>query len=320
MPEVFCVRADSGTFTEHFLRGGYVGIGWNEIEADLSAIRSRDELYPLVKASYPDQQSPLVIGNYVGQIARFLFEMKAGDYVITPAADAEWLHFGVVAPDPSYLLDPGTDGCRYHHRRRTTWDKRRLRRSELSVPFQNSLRSLLTVFAVGHKEEFLQAIGAAPPVTKAEYDAYRAVVDRLLELDPTEFEVLLTALLSAIGFDAEHTGRSGDGGVDARGSLDVAGMAKVKLYVQAKRYKLSSRVSAAEVRKLRQAITFDAQGAFITTADFQEAAREAAIEIGFPRIGLINGRQLADLLVQYWASIPDDFKQRLDLKLGLVRA
>jgi predicted Mrr-cat superfamily restriction endonuclease len=320
MAALFCVRADGGTFTGDFICGSFVGIGWNELDTELSGIGSREELYPLVKQAYPDQKSPLVIGNYVGQIARFLLEMRAGDYVITPAAGAEWLHFGVVGPDPSYFYDLGSDGCRYRHRRRVAWDARKLRRSELSVPFQNSIRSLLTVFAVAHKEEFLQAIGVSPAPTKAEYDANRAVLDRLLELDPTEFEVFLTSLLSAIGFEAEHTGRTGDGGVDARGDLDISGMAKVKLYVQAKRYKLGARVSANDVRKLRQAIPFGGQGAFITTADFQESARDVATEAGFPRIGLINGRQLVDLLVQYWASIPEEFRQQLDLKLGLVRA
>jgi restriction system protein len=320
MPDLYCVRADSGTFTEHFVRGGYAGIGWEEIDRDLSGIRSKDELYPLVRQAFPEQRYQVVIGNYVGQIARFLLDIKASDFVVTPAAESEWLHFGVVGTDPSYYFDPATDGCRYRHRRRVTWDPRRLRRTELSVPFQNSMRSMLTVFTVPHTEEFLQAIGAASATPKHAYDAYRVVLERLLELDPTEFEVFLTSLLSAIGFEAEHTGKTGDGGVDARGDLDIAGMAKVKLYVQAKRFKLGSKVSGNEVKKLRQAIPFGGQGAFITTADYQESARETATEVGFPRIGLINGRQLVDLLVQYWDSIPEEFREQLDLKLGLVRA
>jgi len=324
MTSVWCVRANGGQFAEHFLRGGYAGIGWHEIARDLSRIRSRDELYPLVQAAYPDQQSAIVIGNYVGQIARFLFETQAGDYVITPAADTEWLHYGPVAPDPSYFFAAGDDGCPYRHRRRVSWVDKRLKRGDFSVPFQNTIRSSLTVFAVSQRDEFLTAIGKGDPgaeTTTAHYDPYRVVLEQVLELDDKEFEILVGHLLTALGFEgSEVTGKTGDGGVDATGELNVANLAKVKVFVQAKRYKLGSKVAASVVKQLRQAIPFGGQGAFITTADFQGAAAEVALEVGFPRIGQINGRQLVDLLIEHWDDIPPEFRERLDLKPGLVRA
>lgn len=116
------------------------------------------------------------------------------------------------------------------------------------------------------------------------------------------------------------TGKTGDGGVDATGELNVANLAKVKVFVQAKRYKVGSKVSSNAVRQLRQAIPFGGQGAFITTADFQTAAADVALEPGFPRIGLVNGRQLVDLLIEHWSDIPPEFRERLGLKPGLVRA
>jgi restriction system protein len=74
------------------------------------------------------------------------------------------------------------------------------------------------------------------------------------------------------------------------------------------------------VRELRQAIPFGGQGAFITTADFQKNAHDIALEANFPRIGLVNGRQLVDLLVEHWAAIPPEFRERLGLRPGLVPA
>jgi restriction endonuclease Mrr len=62
------------------------------------------------------------------------------------------------------------------------------------------------------------------------------------------------------------------------------------------------------------------QGAFITTADYQPSARAVADEVGFPRIGLINGHQLVDLLIKHWEDIPQEFKDKLGLKPGLVKA
>ena len=181
MINVWCVRANGGEFAEHFVHGGYAGIGWHEIARDLSGIRSREDLYRVVKAAYPDQQSPIVIGNYVGQIARFLLEMQAGDYVITPAADTEWLHYGRVEPDPSYVYAPGNDGCPYRHRRRVAWEKERLKRGDFSVPFQNTIRSSLTVFFISQRDEFLAAIGVAPKPPAAHHDPYRVVLEQVLE-------------------------------------------------------------------------------------------------------------------------------------------
>jgi restriction system protein len=127
--------------------------------------------------------------------------------------------------------------------------------------------------------------------------------------------------LTALGFEgSEVTGKPGDGGVDATGELNAANLAKVKIFVQAKRYKIGSRVSANVVKQLRSSIPSNGQGAFITTADFQEAATDVALQQGFPRIGLVSGRQLVDLLVEHWNDIPAEFRERLGLRPGLVLA
>lgn len=323
MTNVWCVRAEFGTYTKQFVDGGYVAIGWMP-NSDLSQVTTRDELYPIYKVEHPDDTSNIVIGQQVGQIARFLLEIQAGDYVITPAADTEWLHYGKLAPDPSYQYAVGIDGCPYRHRRRVTWAVQRLKRGDFSVPLQNTIRSSLTVFAISQRDEFLGAIGESalsPKPAAMQYDPYRVVLEQVLELDDKEFEILVGHLLTALGFEgSEVTGKTGDGGVDATGELNVANLAKVKVFVQAKRYKLGSKVNANTVKQLRQAIPFGGQGAFITTADYQVAAAEIALEAGFPRIGLINGRQLVDLLIEHWGDIPAEFQERLGLKPGLVRA
>ena len=321
MSNVWCVRAEFGTYAKHFVDGGYVAIGWMP-KTDLSAVKSRDELYPLYKAAHPEDTSNLVVGQQVGQIARFLLDMQTGDYVITPAADTELLYYGRIRPEPNYVFAPNNDGCPYPHRRPVEWAPNTVKRSEFSVPFQNTIRSSLTVFAVSQRDEFLAVIGrsdlvaAAPPA----YDPYRAVLEQVLLLDDKEFEILVGHLLTALGFEgSEVTGKTGDGGVDATGELNVANLAKVKVFVQAKRYRLDTKIAASVVRQLRQAIPFGGQGAFITTASFQDRAFEVALEPGFPRIGLINGRQLVDLLVEHWGDIPREFQERLGLKPGLVR-
>jgi len=318
---LYCVRAEFGTYTKQFIDGGYVAIGWLS-KKNLSKIKTREELYPLYKAAYPEDTSNVVIGQQVGQIARFLLEMQGGDYVITPAQDTEFIYYGIVENDSYYFADV-SDGCPYLHRKKVKWHKEPIQRSQFSIPFQNTIRSSLTVYLISHKKSFFTVIGKPELVPegeqKIEFDYYTSILNRILELDDREFEILITHILTALGFEGpEHKGRVGDGGVDATGELNVANMAKIKLFVQAKRYKLGSRISANVVKALRANIPAGGQGAFITTADFQKQAKEIAVEQGFSRIGLINGEQLVDILAEHWNDIPEEFRTKLNLKVGLV--
>lgn len=325
MPEVYCVRADSGNYTKNFVKGGYIAIGWSEINYDLSGVKTREELDSIYRKAYPEETSNLVVGQQIGQISRFLFDIQPDDYVITPDADTEILHIGVVQSSPRYFYDKNNDGFPYQHRRPVKWLPDIFKRSAFSIPFQYTMRASLTVFYVSQKELFFEVIGRkelAPYALKESYDPCHAMLVQIYEqLNDKEFEILIYHLLPALGFEgAEHTGKTGDGGVDVKGELNVANLAKVKLFVQVKHYKLDTKIAAKEVKAFRQSIPTDAQGAFITTADFHAKASDVAMEPGFPRIGLVNGRKLVDLLVEYWPKIPDDFKKKLGLKHGLVLA
>jgi predicted Mrr-cat superfamily restriction endonuclease len=324
LTNIWCIRAEFGTNTDRFVAGGYVAIDY-KIGCDLSHVLTREELSHRYRAAHPDEHSNIVIGQQVGQLARFLLEMKAGDFVITPAANTELLCYGRLTAEPSYsFVEAPTDGCPYRHRRRAEWSKKHLKRADLSVPLQNTLRSSLTVFAISQRDEFFAAIGESALVSKPtveDYDPHRFVLEQVLQLDDKEFEALIAELLAALGFEgSERTGKTGDGGVDATGELNVSNLAKVKVFVQAKRYKLGTKIAPNVVRQLRQAIPFGGQGAFITTADFQKGASDVALELGFPRIGLINGRQLVDLLVEHWGKISQEFRNQLGLRPGLVKA
>ena len=207
---IWVVRAEFGRYTDHFLNGGYVGIGWIPDE-DLATVRDIDELRGLYLQAYPDDTSNYVIGTQVGQIRRFLLEMASGDYVITPASDTEWIHFGQVLEESYRYHAEETDGCPFRHRRLVKWDEKAVSRSEFSVPFQNTIRSSLTVFEVSHREEFLTRIGRSDLVPRQEsaaYDPYGVVLDQILQLDAKEFEILVGHLLTALGFEgSEVTGK-----------------------------------------------------------------------------------------------------------------
>lgn len=328
MTNVWCVRAEFGSYTNHFVAGGYVGLGWGKL-SDLSAVKDRDELYRIYEQAYPeDAKSKYVIGQQVGQVARFLFDIQVGDWVITPMADSALLRYGKVGPGAYYYEPEAPDGCPYPHRRKLVWTEQTLLRSSLSIPLQYSLRAAMTVFSISRREDFLAAIGqsaAGSPMpgqpSPERPSTYQVVLERILSLDDKEFEILVGHLLTALGFEGSAvTGKPGDGGVDVTGELNVSNLATVKLFVQAKRYRLGAKITANTVRQLRQAIPRDGQGAFITTAEYHKDASDVASDPNFPRIGLINGHQLVDLLIEHWNVIPQEFRELLQLKHGLVPA
>lgn len=319
MTNLFFVRSNYGQFTPQFLKGNYAAIGWLE-DIDLGKIKSKDELYPLY-ARYHAEKNTLVLGQQVGQISRFLFEVKKGGYLITQSVNSDHIHYGIVKGD-YYHETNSKDGCPYPHRKEVKWIKE-IARHSFSVPFQNTIRSSLTVFNVSQMQNFFTVIGewqlVAKSVKSVEFDYHSSILERLMELDAKEFEILITHLLSAMGFEGtEHTGKPGDGGVDAKGELNVSGMAKVKIFVQAKRYQPGSTIKSSDVKALRQNIPRDGQGAFITTAQFDKKSQDVALDASFPRIGLINGNQFVDLLAEHWGDIPTEFQEKLGLKIGLI--
>ncbi|MCY4026803.1 MAG: DUF262 domain-containing protein [Acidobacteria bacterium] len=150
--QIWVVRADSGKYTDDFIAGGYVAIGW----FDLSSVGSREEIRRRYEREYPDALAGQ-IGNETGQLAGFRLEMAEGDYVITPAADRESLRYGRIT-GPCVGV-PG-DGVRDHRNRRSVaWTGTPLRRSALAESLQSTLGSPRTVFRVQQRDEFLAAIG-----------------------------------------------------------------------------------------------------------------------------------------------------------------
>ncbi len=123
MTSVFCVRANGGEYADHFKNGNYVAIGWIP-DTDLSNITEEEQIRPLYRAEYGDEQS-------VYQIIMFLLEMRAGDTVVTPI-DRNFLYKGTVAhKDCSYFYSTTDDGCSYPHRRHVEWDDVPIHRSDL---------------------------------------------------------------------------------------------------------------------------------------------------------------------------------------------
>ncbi len=123
---------------------------------------------------------------------------------------------------------------------------------------------------------------------------------RLLKMPPDRFEVLVSQLLTALGFEEETievTSYGSDGGIDVRGVLNAAGITKINAAVQAKRWKRN--IQAPAIQNLRGALKVDEQGVFITTSKFSKGAITEAEALGKTPISLIHGEKLVKLLIQH---------------------
>jgi len=128
---------------------------------------------------------------------------------------------------------------------------------------------------------------------------------RVRSIDPTAFEQLIVDLLVKIGFGgsradaARRLGKSGDGGVDGIIRQDALGVDAV--YIQAKRYADGSSVSPSEVQSFAGALLQNGatKGVFVTTSHFTPAAKSSAASVKTQRIVLIDGEELARLMVEH---------------------
>lgn len=128
---------------------------------------------------------------------------------------------------------------------------------------------------------------------------YRDELLQLLQsLPPDGFERICQRLLRESGFkNVKVTGKSGDGGIDGEGILEINPLMSFKVLFQSKRYQGS--VSSSQVRDFRGAMTGRAdKGIIITTGRFTQEAKKEAIRDGAPPIELLDGEGIVDLFEQ----------------------
>jgi restriction system protein len=122
------------------------------------------------------------------------------------------------------------------------------------------------------------------------------LLDIIKQISPDAFERLSQRLLRELGFkNVEVTGRSGDGGIDGKGILNIGSVITFRVVFQCKRYKDS--VSSSVVRDFRGAVQGRAdKGILISTGSFTRDARAEAQRDGALAIDIMDGNELAQKL------------------------
>ncbi len=131
-------------------------------------------------------------------------------------------------------------------------------------------------------------------------DLESELLSRIKQSSPAFFEELVVELLLKMGYGRNRTeagkaiGQAGDEGIDGIISEDRLGLDTI--YIQAKRWE--GTVGRPEIQKFVGALHGKRarKGVFLTTGNFSSEAREYVSSID-PRVVLIDGRQLAEYLV-----------------------
>ena len=139
--------------------------------------------------------------------------------------------------------------------------------------------------------------GLAQQISQHNQAVHKQLHETLHLMPAAEFELLIGQLLIALGFeDVEVTGRSGDGGIDVRGTLVVGAVIRTNMAVQVKRWR--NNVQAPIVQQVRGSLGTHDQGLIITTSNFSSGARTEAERANAIPVALMSGEQLVQLLVE----------------------
>jgi len=164
--------------------------------------------------------------------------------------------------------------------------------------FQGVVKQFKGNKAAAPGDNLTQAIEETIAPTDTSLTTSRDYRTELLEiirnLPPAGFEKLCQRLLRESGFQqVEVTGKSGDGGIDGRGLLQINPLLSMQVVFQSKRYQANTPITVSQIRDLRGAMAGRTdKGIFITTSTFTADARKEALREGVPPIELVDAQKL----------------------------
>lgn len=302
---------------ENLIRGEYICIGWKEL-GNLSKIepRTKEQFTKTYKKTYIDAHVRS-ISQCVGQIYRFVSEIKIGDYVVFPTKYNRIVNIGEIVGE--YYFDATEE--EYVHKRKVKWFKH-VQRTDLTQGALYEMGSFLTLFKIkNYSDEILSIINNKKVRKDSEEDeniasTYEFIKDNtkdyLLKNLRTyykgyDLEDVVANLLEAMGYKTNKSKHGGDNGKDIVAYKDEL---PPRIIVQVKSQ--DGDVPETTVQSLKGAMREGDYGLFVTLSDYTRNAKKFLDTQ--PIIKAINGSELADLILKYYDEMPDSFKEKIKLK------
>lgn len=148
---------------------------------------------------------------------------------------------------------------------------------------------------------------------KAEEQAWNEIEHHLRGMNPYDFQELVGALLTAMGYYVTWIAPPGkDGGIDIVAWTDALGTRPPRIKVQVKRIKDS--VSVEGLRSFMAMLSDHDVGIFVTTGNFTKDARDEARTQDRRKVTLIDLERLVELWTSHYGKLDDSARRRFPLQ------
>lgn len=300
----------------------FIGIHWTEIPnlSDWAVLDYHESgLWERFKGFYAEHdpgKTPVQLGINAGQVWAFAIEMMPGDLVVAPDTPGGVVEIGELCEQYYYDASP-QDLCPYQHRRNVKWLKT-VPKLDLSERLRTAMGGQLTVYRLAEYGDEIEILAGrktrveqkgSPVIGEA---LTTAIIHRLRDLSPEDFERFVGQVLTSAGFTTVVTQLVGDGGVDVIGTLNADNLAEINLHVQVKRRTAS--VGIREILQLRGTLGPDEHAAFVTLGSFTKQAIEEAQYPGKREIKLIGGDSLVGLILNGYDRLDDKHRHFLGIE------
>ena len=313
------------------IENGVVSLGWPDMGDIFALPNSRDAFKQRLTETHPNTK-PGAVPVDAGTLYKFVHEVKQGDIVIYPSKHDRTINIGVVNAKKWHSLTLKPWAGDFPNHIEVVW-KGHYPRSDFSQAALNEISSAVTLFRVRkHASEFLAKIGALAGATSSVADSEAPVPDdvasqttsRLAEentedfiirrihsgLSGYEFEHFVAHLLQCMGYTARVSEKSGDGGVDVIAHTDQLGFEPPIIKIQCKRQ--TSQTGEPDVSQLLGTLGEGEFALFITLGSYSRQARVR--ERNNSRLRLLDGEDLADLVLQHYDRMLPRYRALLPLK------
>ena len=304
-----------------FLKNNVIAIGWPDF-ADLSKVTATREAFKERYAQIYPNDKPGAIPTSAGMLYRFIHEIKIGDYVVFPSKVDRMVNIGVVEGEYTYV----DSEKEYVQQRKVKWLKH-LPRTSFTQGALYEIGSAMSLFMVkNYADEYLSALdkGFKAALDNTDDDTIGATAEDIIEstkdyvlkelsrnLKGYALEEFIANLLQAMGYRTKLSPQGGDSGIDITAYKDEL---PPRILVQVKSQ--DSDIKEITIQSLKGAMTEGDYGLFVTLSHYTKKAQEYLEKT--PIIKGINGSELVDLILKYYDSLDDKYKDMIPLKMVYI--